>query len=408
MRLHILAIILGIGIARAQLFRWQGVRVLTPSSWVRMASAWLRDSFWVDLPASGGGWQLDSLVVSRYLPGDRPAWDSCYKWNSSTNRWELVERYGYYYYSSGNFTGYDSVKVRYAPLNPSDRQHFFYSDLGGGRIQVEIRDSTFAGGGGWNAGSRYIIWGSRAQLEAGGEPDSLWIQVFSGGSWQTAIRFYNFFSGNRLDSSFVWVNVRYLQNLPYDVIVGGYTRYHYDASNRLNRRRDTLWLESPMSGPAQAGWTWYFYTGNASHPYKDSTAVRDYGSGDSVSLAVTFYTYDTNNNLTVAVEKTCSSSNPTNCQDNRRRRYSYYQVSTSHPYLSPSSRQIVLLSPVCRGCQVSITLEHAMPYKIIDIMGRVIAEGQLSPGMNVLSMPTLSGVYTVQIGSYSQKVLVLP
>lgn len=404
-----LALPLAMGILYAQLptQRWRNyVQALHTWPLARTTSIWLRDSFWVDFPARGGGWRLDSLVVTRYNSSNRPLWDSCHKWNSANNRWTLIERYQYYYYSLGSFFGYESLIVKYTPLNPSDRQHYFYTDLGGGRIQMEIRDSTLSGGGGWRAGFRYFIWGTRARLEAGGDFDSLRIQAFASGSWQDAFRFYNFFSGNRLDSTALWINVRYFENLPTDIIVEGYTRYYYDGSNRVERKRDTLWLTIPVRQPAQAGWTWYFYTGSAMRPSKDSTVLRDYGAGTSIS--VTSYTYDGNNNLTVAERDTCSPSNPAICGDNRRERYSYRRGGTSSLFSYPSPSHLILPSPLCRGCQVSLELERAMPYRIVDMMGRIMAEGHLPAGQAILLMPDFSGIYTIQIGNYSQKVLILP
>lgn len=401
----IVALLVGVGTIRAQLYRWEPKLLLRARSihpFARTASVWLRDSFWVDFAASTGGWRLDSLVVTRYDASNRPIWDSCHKWNSAANQWTLRERYGYYYYSSGSFAGYDSMLVRYAPLNPSDKQHFFYTDLGGGRIRIEIRDSSLSGGNRWEAGFRYFIWGPRARLEAGGDYDSLLIQAFAQNSWQDALRFHNFFSGNRLDSTAKWINARYLMDLPLDVIVRGYTRYYYDASNRLERKRDTLWLVLPNEGPAQAGWTWYFYTGSSTRPSKDSTVLRDYGSGTSIS--VTSYDYDpTHGNLIKAEIDTCSPANPANCQDYQRERYSYRQG-----VMASVSSQPTLPSFICGGCPIRIELEEAVPYRIMDVMGRTIAEGTLPAGEATLSLPYLHGIYILQIGSYSQKVLILP
>ncbi|MCS6789965.1 MAG: T9SS type A sorting domain-containing protein [Bacteroidia bacterium] len=358
------------------------------------------------MPASGGGWRLDSLVVTRYNASNRPVWDSCHRWNSATNQWGLSERHRYHYYSSGSFAGYDSVIVKHAPLNPSDRQHFFYTNLSGGRLQIEIRDSTLSGGGSWRAGFRYFIWGPRARLEAGGDFDILLIQAFSGSNWENAIRIYNFLSGGRLDSTTRWINVRYLVNLPADLIVRGYTYYYYDASSRLDRKRDTLWLESPSSGPAQAGWTWYFYTGSATRPSKDSTVFRDYGTG--VSISVNFYTYDANSNLIRVETDTCSFSNPSICRDYRRKRYSYRQGTSIYIPSLPPYVQPIIPSPVCGGCTVGLTLEQPTPYRIVDMMGHIVAEGNLPAGQTTLPIPSLSGIYTIQIGNYSQKVLILP
>ncbi|MCX7765050.1 MAG: hypothetical protein N2253_09200 [Bacteroidia bacterium] len=300
--------------------------------------------------------------------------------------------------------------MSYDPTNPSGRQYFFYTDLGGGRVRIEIRDTV------WNPDqnrcelqARTLIWTPSSRWMAQQEPDSAIMQVYDGGNLRYFLKQYSFFRNNRLDSMFIWLNIRYLFNLSTDLYAAGYTLYFYDAQNRLARERDTAWLISPTSAPASAGMKWYFYQGNSTRPSKDSSYTREYALGGGVDRGVTFYTYDSNGNLIVAEEDTCAQANPANCQDYKRTLYSYIRQQTpaSLDTQLPSVKAKIP-SPLRAGERIPIETHYAAPYRIVDALGRTWDQGHLPAGQTVLSLPPLSGIWIIQIDNYHQKLLLLP
>lgn len=419
MRKHLVNLTLTLSLLWAQgTLRWSELKnrlpVPKPQGVMQESDPYARGStLWV--PESvltqnffAGSWANLTLMITRYDGFGRPTWDSSYSWVAP--QWQLGSRTQYLRYRTGSFANWDSVIVNYDPANPSQRQHYFYSDLGGGRIRIEIRDSFWnSSANRWELEGRTFIWTPRSRWVAQQDPDSAIGQVYISGSFQDFVKQYFFFRNNRLDSAYLWVNVRYIFGLPNDLYAASYTLYFYDSQNRLIRERDTAWLISPPSGPAQAGWKWYFYQGSASRPFKDSSYTRDYGPGGGIDRRVTSYTYDSNGNLTIEEVDTCSAANPGICRDYQRTLYSYIrQQAPASLEAQVSPVKAAIPSPLRAGDRVLIETNYAVSYRIVDALGRVWDQGYLPAGESTLPLPLQSGLYILQIGPYQQKVLLLP
>ncbi|MCS6789963.1 MAG: T9SS type A sorting domain-containing protein [Bacteroidia bacterium] len=391
---------------RLQSPKFHGISEET-APYARGSTLWVPESVLVQ-NAFAGSWANFTLDITRYDGFGRPTWDSSYSWVAS--QWELGVRTQYLRYRTGSFANWDSVIVNYNPANPFSRQHFFYTDLGGGRVRVEIRDSLWnADASRWELGLRTFVWTPRSRWIAQQAPDSGVSQVYVSGNFQDFYKQYFFFRNNRLDSTFLWINFRYLLDLPSDIYAGSYTLYSYDSQNRLIRERDTAWFISPVSGPAQGSWVWYFYQGSATRPFKDSSYSRDYGPSGEIDRRVTLYTYDSNGNLIREEVDTCTQANPGVCRDYQRTLYSYIrQQAPASLEAQVYPIKAAIPSLLRAGDRVLIETNYAAPYRVVDALGRLWDQGYLPAGESTLSLPLQSGLYIIQIGTYQQKVLLLP
>ncbi|MCS7162263.1 MAG: hypothetical protein NZ958_02880 [Bacteroidia bacterium] len=376
------------------------------------------DSYFVDLP-QGNGWRNDSLIIYRYTQEAELIWDTTFRWQN--NNWVARWRTNYLYYTSGPLAGLDSAQVQYGPDNLSQfyyKRHFTYTPVNNS-IKVEFYDSTWNNNR-WQPFQRITLWFLFLGPNEGvREPyDSLFADVFTGAQWARSMEIRSFFVGTgssaRVDSQAVLI---YPDPGDANRVGRGWTKYTYDAQGRLTRQFDTLWLSiSNISNlDYLSQYTWYTYLANPPTLLaKDSTftAVYDFGVGDfDTTLSRRTYAYNNEGQVTEIVEDTCNASTPTNCGRFLRERWVYRRISLPSGVAAPGrveASEWRVPSPQRAGSTVSLQTERAVPYRLLDLSGRLVLQGELSAGLNQLTLPTQPGLYLLQIGHTQQRLLLLP
>ncbi|MCS7163157.1 MAG: hypothetical protein NZ958_07545 [Bacteroidia bacterium] len=328
------------------------------------------------------------------------------------------------------------MRLGYAPSQdqPSGKQTYTYQDLGGGRIKVEVYDSVRRGNNwavlegdvarieGWTTRNRFLgvenPWVLQQPHAENFEPlcilfDSLKAYIWNADAepprWERVLTVECYHRNGRLDSIYLYVNYLFL------VILGKSQKYFYDASNRLVRRQDTTEATTFLGSFYEGGTKFYLYSGNATLPFKDSLEVREYDENNQpseVSVTVRRYTYDSNSgNVAVAQQDTCMASSCTP-RPELRERYVYRRGSAPGSLEGAGqegvSRAWFVPSPVRGGERVFVAVERAQAYRVLTVSGQVVLQGELPAGGGWVTLPSVAGVYLLQVGAGQQRLLVLP
>ncbi|MEN2993482.1 MAG: T9SS type A sorting domain-containing protein [Bacteroidia bacterium] len=382
------------------------------------------DSYFVDLP-QGSGWQNDSLIIYRYTQEADLIWDTAFRWQN--NNWTARWRTNYLYYSSGLLAGLDSAHIQYGPGDLSrfyGKRHFTYAPAQNNSIRVELQDSTWdSNNNRWAPLQRITLWFLLLDPNQGPRQpyDSLFVDIPGNnpGQWVRLMEIRSFFRGTgsdaRVDSQAI---LRYIDPPDPTNLVRGWTKYTYDAQRRLTRQLDTLWLSLGGGAVTQdylSQYTWYTYLANPPTLLaKDSVfeAIYDLSAQEfDTTLRRRTYAYNNDGRVTEIITDTCNSTTPSGCGHFLRERYVYRRISLPTGLPAPILEEAAewrLPSPQRAGTTVAIQSERTAPYRLIDLSGRLVLQGELSAGLNQLTLPTQPGLYILQIGQTQQKLLLVP
>ncbi|MEN2992479.1 MAG: hypothetical protein ABDH91_02880 [Bacteroidia bacterium] len=404
----------------------------TPSQ-ARVADVWLVDSAFIDtFDAAGSGWNPVDLGIFRYYPNNTVQWESLFVRAGSA--WQLDTSFQTLPYRTGQWRDLDSVRLGYAPSQnqPSGKQTYTYQDLGGGRVKEEMYDSVRQGNSwvplegeglvgrieGWTTLNRLLgtenPWVLQQphmeDFEVLSAFDSLKLYVWDGNqrNWVKVATLRYYYRNRFLDSMHIDLNFD-------PIVISTGRKYFYDANNRLVRRQDTTELTVFFSNLRGGGTKVYLYDGNATLPFKDSLEARGYDENDQLSeVAVTVrrYTYDSNSgSVAVAQQDTCTG---TSCTPRPASRERYVYRRGSAPASLEGSGRVegavarFVPSPVRAGERVFVTVEVPQAYRVLSVNGQVVLQGELPAGGGWLTLPSVAGVYILQVGAGQQRLLVLP
>ncbi|MCS7297492.1 MAG: hypothetical protein RMK19_05250 [Bacteroidia bacterium] len=388
------------------------------SGHARTANLWLPDSIWNDtFNLNTNQWDEISLITFFYSSAGRLLQDSSYE--KIGGSWVALGHAAYFPYTSGAFAGLDSLVLvseredETQPFSPAERRFFRYTPLPGGRRQDSILYEAFEEGQ-WTSSGIFLVWRRAGGGEAAVDSQKAFV-LDSLGNWALFFAQNNTYdSQNRLDSTRIRVNLGFLFPFPSGVSVEfiQLSKRFYDAQSRLERQRDTAYVEVYFNGmlvqtsPALSGILYRFYSGPTTQsPAYDSTYQVLYGEENEppdTLIGRILYTYDANGNLLQKVEEECDLS-VGGCSPRTRERYAYSQYTTAlSAQVSPAS---LTVNPLRAG--ETLFLRGGREYALYSADGRLISAGSIPPEGFHLLLPVQTGIYLLRVDARYQRLVVV-
>lgn len=383
-------------------------KISSASPQARIGGLFRPDSTWREI-WNAPNWIAQELTTYIYTASGRSIADSLYQ--NSASGWELEGYRAYIPYTQGAFAEEDSLVSGYY-CNPtceiSYRETYTRTALPGNRKLIQtLFEEWNSNDNKWDTLGCISEWFSLVS----GNWERLDSLRFSFGDCSVPVYFsyiYFYRPDRQTDSISVYGDFSALAGIP--LLFRGYEKFFYDAQARLVLRRDTQEANVLNAGwqPSSAGYIYFFYSGNATKPERDSSISIEYGGGpSSQSIRRTRYIYDANGNPTEIYFDTCSTSPTVVCNNSERERYSYRQFAASIG--STSSSSLGLPPVVAAGSSLELPAGIGRSYRLWDASGRLLLQGDVSPqAATSLQLPAQAGLYILQVDYRSQRILIVP
>ncbi|GIV25230.1 MAG: hypothetical protein KatS3mg026_0922 [Bacteroidia bacterium] len=294
----------------------------------------------------------------------------------------------------------------------SDSQVFRFSVAGSG-VKVEV--SHYA----WDQGAWQIT-----------EKDSAWVRLVGSLSLIDSLKIFyydpntqSWTSYERIDWTYDSQNrqtkMHYRSDENPDTSFHQVMRSFYEPTAPGRKIRDSLELYqvdeigpgAPNKIPGLRAELLYRYDGSTSKVVADSGRFEGYISGMWVFILASknTYTYDpSSDSLSVHIVSGCVSPF-TPCTPTPSERYRYVWKQVAVAFLAEGGvGSLRLPNPLHAGQQVTLPLPAGQTWRLLNLQGQELARGQTGQHGTTLQLPAQSGIYLLQVGAATARLLLLP